>query len=1282
MTIRDQASHAIVVLSDAYLKTHYSRVEFDILKERNIPIIAIVIDEVSTELLAEIEPDYWIDCRACHEDHLLRANIGVILEHLPQPEERINHTERAYYLRDLITDFEIELSDLPTSRAAKIWHDDSLKQSHKIRQRGYDHNLLTEWYFTHRNGNSTLEVENISSWFEARPQFVLCGPSGNGKTVISQLLMLQSAHQALGDTSVALPVWLDLRKWDEHPSFEEFIHSQWPLAFYWKHWMDTNQAFIVFDNWSDFCVLHPEHKEDLTAWIETAHNHKIIILTQNEADIDLDFPILHLDSVPIGQIPRFTDVFLQGRRKDIFKRLVSNHAGKVRFSTLDFISCGIELVALDSVKAVDTWHISPIISLVTARWEHNIKTIQPTISLDYFITTLQTLAWDMLQQEHYRSIAYDDAKQLLLGDAPLQVANDLGLLINVNNQLQFQSGIFQWHLATQHLESDGIYKHLSRPKFLSNGQRQASKWDNVVLALVDHVPDEQQQRMIEQIAEIDPYLAYICLQRDPDLYKAYLQPIIEKLIEVRGKNPRSQLALSAILHHIPYVEDTIITLMQQMPSLDWGSQISMWQILLSLPLNIPTEFVNRVEQIERDFPDSAFDLLSDSPSLQHVAYLAHLIHDVEPKIQHNAIWLSGILEPVAMKVGLFNLLDDPSLKIVQNVLRALANVQNDDDLIQQLLIWVRSHLDYSGELGRAIYKMGRPISGNLLKLTHDSEHVVSDELRNALIKYSEDDIAIAVAQFIVTEPELRAVLNKIAGERENVMKVHKLLQSTLQQLPHEGLNRLMDDFNRRLSLQTDNDTEESLYQRTQSAIVSANTTETMAVVVLPDIPDAIHDSLTSQDQLQRQDAVEQLVKYQAEQVVPLLTQAIDDSEEKVQIAALRGLAQISQHESARYALITSLTHENHAVIDTATDLLKTIDHLDAGELLHLLGSENVQTLTGVIDIMGQTRYQEAVSYLVLSLDDDRKSRLSEKTVSDYAAEALIAIGTQEALDAVNQSSYVQLSMPDAITPTAAEQDVTQSPTQVHTPLEELMLSLNGLRSNNWETSQDAARGLRNLVKAHQGTEDIELVQTLCDALSDSNEHVRLAVAEALAWLQHPAAIQSLGNHLQDPEWTVIVAAMRSLAVLQATDYAPKIATHLNYKNHVVREATAEVLGILGNPDVIPMLGKLLESDDEFLRLVAIQSISQIDSEDTADYLIKVLHDDDVHVRWFAMKQLVTHARPGDAVEIARMLSDMKKPPWEEKAIGDYAIQALLAMNTKKSKAILKKWSTLRKQKLV
>jgi len=666
-----------------------------------------------------------------------------------------------------------------------------------------------------------------------------------------------------------------------------------------------------------------------------------------------------------------------------------------------------------------------------------------------------------------------------------------------------------------------------------------------------------------------------------------------------------------------------------------------------------------------------------------------MIYDDELKIQRNAIWIAGQLEPVAMKVGLFELLDDPSKKIRQAAFSALANVRNDPSLIKQLLIWLRSNPDYSFDVGDTIYQIGRPVSGSLLKLTHDTELSGDDNIRNAIIKNSEEDIAIVVAQFIVTEPEMTAFLNKLAEERENVVNVQKLLQEKLQQLPREGLNRIFVDINRVLKINPDDGShdDESLYQRTQSAILAANKVDEV-IVTLPDIPESINQGLESKDQYQRQEAVAQLPNYQIDKVVPLLIKAIDDAEIKVQVTALRGLAQISHYEIARHALISTLLHENHVIIDTTTGLLKSDDNLDAGELLHLLGSDNVQTLTAVIDIVGYIRYQEAVPYLILCLDDDRKSWM-EKTVGDYAAEALISIGTSEALDAVNQSSYVQSPTQNTEVPTVVSastavsaQATEENTTLAHTPLEEIELSIIALRSSNWDTAQEAARDLHNLVKQQQGTDDVEIVQILCETLTDPNEHVRWAVVEALAWLKHPTAIPYVADLMGDSEWTVQAAVIRTLAKLKASQYAPGIALYLNHEYHVVREAAIEALGELGNPDVIPKLVPLLDSDDEFLRLATIQSIYQINDEGMVDYLIRALHDKDVHIRWFAIKHLVEKARQSDIREIARMLPDKEKPPWEETTISEYASQALIAINTPKSKEVLDKWSAHKKRKQV
>ena len=1280
---RTEMSHAIVILSDNYLNSKYCRDEYEYYLRNDITIIAIVAEDLTIlDLLADIRLDDWIDFRNWRDASKIKASIDRVLERLPSQRTRTKQTERTNYLQTLIAGIELELLQLPTTRVSYLSHQGNLYKSHAIRPRGYDINLLTQWHFSYQEDGRELEVANILSWFDVQPRFALSGKSGSGKTTIAHLLALWNAHEGLYNDNIALPIWIDLALWTETQSFEQFIESQWPLAFYWKHWLDSNQALLIFDHWSDFHLLNPDRVDELLHWIDVSSNHNIVILTQDTSTIPLDIPILNINAIPDHEVKRFANLFLQDKPKEIFQNLLAKHKGKILHRHIDYVSYGIELVELDSTVAVESWHVDPVSSLIGLRWDHNAQGLQAQCSQEQFLEDMKTLAWQMFQQEQYRFVSRSDAEEIVKKKIHIQLAVDLGLMDIIGDLLRFQTEMTQWYLAANCLAHDGLYKHLSSPTFTSSGQRESSKWDDVVLALIDIVPDDQKRRTLDQVAEIDPFLAYMCMERHPTLQKTYLMPILQKLIDLRSKNPTAHPALTKVLHKIPFIEETTTLLLAQLPHYDWSIQLWLWEAILSLPLEIPSEFINRVRRLDRDFEESVFDLLSEFPLPASFAYLAHLIQHRAPEIQLNAIWLAGELKHTASQVGLYLLLDNVTVDVRQEALSALAKIP-DDDLIKRLLMWLPKFPEHAGDVGDVLCGGDKPVSCTLLKELHENQLLVDDALRNAIMKHTEADIAIAVAQIVATETDSPEILDEIAVDGGNIMKVHRLLQSGMLQLPRMSLNRLLDAVTRYLGIQifSSQNANETLYERAQLAVSSANT-DTVDNTAVNDISEELNNQLNSDDSLVRRTAIEKLSTYRAEVALPLLLVLVNDPDTQVRIVALYQLAQFIDHDEARQTLISALADDDYQVIETATDILKAVNITETAELYDLLKADHVDTIAGVIDVLGHSRYEDAVIEIIPFLDDERKVSNSDKTLGDFATESLVAIGTPDALDSVAQVDNADPIDVDTEVVSMPAQSVKDDTEKSYSNLEKVRYSINALQGEDWGLAQKAARYLPRFAKRLQGSEDQAIVELLCETFSDPNWHVRWAVGEALAWLRNPAAIPYFVQRLNDDNWMVQVTAIRGLVELDASDYAPDIAKYLNHPNHAVREAVAEALGALKNPVVVPKLDLILDSDDDFLRLAAIQAIYQIGGEYVADYLYKALNDDYVHLRWFAMKHLVPYVGSYDAQLLAQLLVDTGKPPWEDKAISDYALEALTLIDTPKSRAIIDKWNKLKKRKMV
>lgn len=1280
---RQQASHVIVVLSSEYLKTDYCRDEYQYFFERDIPIIAVIAEDIPvSEFSAHIQVVDWIDFRNWSVAATFQKTIEQILDRLPKTTLEAHQSERKYYLYSLIEDLENTIAKIPTSRASFQSYHGIEHDSQIIRPRGYDLNLLEELEFAYQDDTGTLDVDSLQTWFETQHQFMLMGKAGSGKTVIAQLLVLWMAHQALNDNQAILPFWFNLALWSADQSIESFIETQWPLAYYWKHWLDAHEALIVFDNVFTILTLNQHDIDAFHAQLDALSNHRLILLLQETLSTNLTMPIATIGYMPNHKMQRFSRAFLDDSQVGVVKRLIRDHSAKLEFSQIDFLSCGIELLSHNMAEAVDTWFIDPVVSLITLRWEAHQDELDVKFSLDYFIKTMRILAWHMVQPERRRFIAREEAEHTVFQPLCIKVAITLGILEVADDKVYFQAEMFQWYLATDHLVQDGIYKHLLHPQFSKTGTRQPTKLDDIIFALIDTVSGKKQQQILNQIAEIDPYLGWLCIQQHPDLYDVYLQPLIAKLIDMRSKNPESQTAFTKILSQIPYVEETAINLVTQMPQYDWGIQQWIWVELLRLPIDIPIGFVNQVKAIDREFSESASSILSNYSLPRSVAYLSHLINHRNPQVQLNAIWLAGELKHSAIKVGLFMLLDNESLDIRQATIHALANIM-DEQLAQKLLMWLAKHLEHSGDVGHALYNMERYVSGRILLILHANQLRVDDGLRNAIIKHPEERIANAIIDYIAKETNQPDLLDGIKIEREDIVKVEKLLQFGLQHLPRDSFNRLVEDIHRVIGVPVDekefiNSDNETLYERTQSALAAATVHEPAETQMsYTSIPDKLLAQLQGDTWKERRSATNQLANYHAEVALPLLLKSAQDEDEHVKIAALNLLANFTDNADAQQALVDALFDDDYLVVDTSADLLKSSDILQEDDLNELLQSDRVQTLAAVMDMIAHKPYEMAVEYLIPYLGNQEKPWLGEKILGDYATDALIAIGTSEALEAVNRLNHeTEDIIPGETQSVQDEEDTTptDSGKKSYTTIEKVELCIKALSSDNWDLAQKSARFLNKLSQKLRGTNNRKLIHKLCVALSDPDWHVRWAVTESLAWIQHPSAIPHLGKGVDDPNWIVQTATIRALVELSASDYAPNVAKLLKNPNNAVREAAAEALASLNNPSVVPALTETMLQDDDFIRLASMKSIHHLVGDNQIDHLMMGLKDDYVHIRWFAIKHLVPHINTQNYTAITPLLGDLGKPSWEDMSIHNYAVEALTNIDVPEAKSLLANWN--------
>lgn len=784
---RAAAAGAIVIVSDDYLQSAYCRGEYEVFRDRGISITAVICRDFSMDGIADFAFDDWIDLRnwfGAPDDHSVESLLACI----PQSESVRQTGERLDYLRHLTQTLELQLSQMPTSRASLAnW---AAQDFAGVRPRGYSSGLLRSWAFSDLDSGG--DATDLLSWARERPRFTLCGRAGSGKTALARLLLLAYAHAAMRDDSAPLPIWLDLMAWeDSHESLDAYMEAQWGLVSYWKHWLAGHRALFALDNWDDWAAMRPRAAVELMDWLEENPQHRCARLSIHAAGGKPTWPVLRIKPMSGPLALKFSSGFLTLEQQNIFRQLIRSQPALIENSHVDYLSLGVELLAFDKRLAVSEWPRNPLPALLALR--HRQKRNLP--ELDKTLTGLQALAWGMMGHECYRFVRRVD----LEGQAAAEVidgALEIGLLRAVGPRLRFQAEIFQWHLAAAGLQKAGLDKHLTAPRFAGDGGRLGQKWDGLAYALVDGASKEKRLGIIDQIAEIDPYLADGCLRRHPDLYGDYQETLVARLIEFSAQEPTSHISLRDILHSLPHPNRAVEALAGQLPGFDDEARLWLWHEILALPIQLPAAFVNGVADLNRELGTAAADALADYARPLAAAYLAKLSHQQNEPIRANAIWLLGEMRHRAAAVFLLDALEDDGAAPLDEVALALMKYA-DAAIYARLLEWLQGCPAQIESVAAAMRRRRHDVSARLLLMAHENRLTLKPQMFEMMANYDEIEIALGLARAASSFAELPETLRRATADSEGAVDWQKRIAAGIERWPARAdWRELLDDMAR------------------------------------------------------------------------------------------------------------------------------------------------------------------------------------------------------------------------------------------------------------------------------------------------------------------------------------------------------------------------------------------------------------------------------------------------------------------------------------------------------
>lgn len=896
---RTLATGAIVVVSDDYLDSPYCGAEFEYFQARELPITAVIPRDFSTDKIASLSFSDWIDFRRWHDDPKDRS-VENLLSQIPQSEAVAKTGERLDYLRGFIQDIEVAFSRMPTSYASLCKADAPTAPA--IRPRMIQPSMLNDWDFKGEKAGSAAPVEDLLAWSQAERQFIVSGEGGSGKTCFARLLALQQAHSAMRDAGEAIPVWLDLAGWDERQTtLSEFMDSQWRLLTYWRHWLDERQTLLILDNFSDFAAGQPAQVSALTEWIEASPSQRFIVVSGLDARLLPDLPIARLGTVSGERAQSFASLWLNLDQQSSFRALVKQKAALIKDIALDDLSLGVELMAADRALAFTQWHRAPMSALIGLRAQQT-PTASHDVDNSQLLAGLRQLAWSMTLLDNPRFVARESAACQAIDARVMDRALELGLIEAAGTNLRFQSSIFQWHLAASRLQKEGPGKHLKPPAFTDEG-RIAGKWDDVALVLIDRCADDEGPQVINQLAEIDPFLAARGLRRHPALLSDCQESLITKLILFCAENRAAQPAFHVAIANLPAVNRAAELLIGKLGRLDNALQVWLWREIRALPLDLPGEFMRVVQESERDSPVSATEGLRNFGSALSLAYLVNLTAHQEARMRRKAFWVLGEVKYLPTGVFLLACLEDGDASDHDEIARALMKFSHSE-LLLRLLRWSQDSRRNCAIVVKALAEAKRLVASRLLALADARRLTLQPEFYDYVVNTDEGDIAIGLAQIAAESVALPESVQEAIRSNEGADESRRQLAQTIKHLPNrEGFQQLVADISAVLrdppepTISAGGKIEALLYGKPLFDVPQAEAERAPA----DPIPADLRAQLRADDRLIRSDELPRLAEQPAFAALPSLPEAARADDVAVRLDASETRARFENEAALEYS---------------------------------------------------------------------------------------------------------------------------------------------------------------------------------------------------------------------------------------------------------------------------------------------------------------------------------------------------------------------------------------------
>ena len=416
----------------------------------------------------------------------------------------------------------------------------------------------------------------------------------------------------------------------------------------------------------------------------------------------------------------------------------------------------------------------------------------------------------------------------------------------------------------------------------------------------------------------------------------------------------------------------------------------------------------------------------------------------------------------------------------------------------------------------------------------------------------------------------------------------------------------------------------------------------------------------------RQQAAEALGKLNDRGVAPLLVSALTDPDDEVCIRAVTALGSVKDVEVV-LPLIQLLDGQNRRIIRAAVQALVALQEISLDSVMQIVTakSESTQRKTHALEVLSLTNNpkahelvfraarssevneraaavkvlrhigsKEAIRRLSTSLADLQKPSSGERPISDLAMDSLVAIGSDDALDAVVQWQNTQFG----------GTDVTRSRRQ------QMASGVPALQHPDWRIRREAVIRLGVASPA-------SAIPQLVAALHDEDNQVRLAVINELARFYEDERVVPLLLHALEDNDALVSDTAQDCLLRIARHPLPELVTTIRSANLNARAAAMRIAGTIGEEaavaDLIEGLSDLrrpwlVEQRICDIAAEALEAINNAEAQAALDH-------------WLSLQPQVLpspNAGGDQAAAINRLFDQICSPLWEERNEGTKQLRKL------------------------